>query len=400
MKLCTKINSSVLLCMILLISFVLPDLSLYAQTDRSLDTYFPYMGRVKGKRINVRASARIGAEVMQQLESGTDIVVIGEESGWCRLNPPKDATAWVYSSLATDDIIVKDNVNIRAGATLSSSVLGKLHEGDSIVVIKEFEEWSQIEMPMGMGYYIHKDYVKYLSPLEEYEFFLEKEIKTKKLYREAEDYRREELRKRYFNVNYDELIRKYQKIIDFYPDALQAEKSLKRIADAQEKKKIAQTRIKSQKLNRKIIQKYEEAEEARRKIIYADSFDPADYDNVMAMYKKIIKDHPDSRAAKESLKRVSKLKSQKEKKMKEWNSQSNFSFKGTLEKGTTTATEKATHKIVDQYGEVLAFIYSNNVDLRAYEERFVTVDGTKYTSTENTRGKLIPVIKLKKISLD
>ena len=76
------------------------------------------------------------------------------------------------------------------------------------------------------------------------------------------------------------------------------------------------------------------------------------------------------------------------------------SFKGTLETGQTDVTDKATHKIIGLTGETEAYVYSDNVDLRAYEERIVTVEGMKYTSTKNETGKIIPVLKLKKISLD
>ena len=220
------------------------------------------------------------------------------------------------------------------------------------------------------------------------------------MFREADDFRRTELRKKYHEVDYDTLILKYQKIMDFYPESLEAEKSLQRIADAQEKKKIAQTRVKSKKLNRKIIQKYDNAEEERRKIIYADDFDPADYDAIIAKYQKIISEHPDSRAAKESLKRVSQLRSQKQKKMREWDSQKEFSLEGMLEKGTTDATDKAKHKVVDMAGQTLGFVYSDIVDLRAYEGRQVKIQGTKYTNAKSATGTMIPVCKIKKISLD
>ncbi|MCK4499779.1 hypothetical protein KAU11_04735, partial [Candidatus Babeliales bacterium] len=99
-------------------------------------------------------------------------------------------------------------------------------------------------------------------------------------------------------------------------------------------------------------------------------------------------------------KRVAQLKKTKEKKMRDWESQSEFSFQGTLEEGTTEATEKATHKIIGMNGDVLGYLYSEDIDLRAYEERIVTVIGMKYVSTQSPTGKQIPVLKLKKISLE
>ncbi|MBN1522395.1 MAG: SH3 domain-containing protein [Candidatus Aureabacteria bacterium] len=364
------------------------------------DTYFPYVGRVTGKNVNIRATANLGSEVMGQLEEGRDIVIIGEESGWCRIRPEENAKAWIYADLVKNGIVTKDNVNIRAGATLSSSVLGKLHEGDTVVIVERFEDWYQIEMPLGMGYYIHKDFIKYLCPVEEYDYFLEKEKKTKQMFKDADEYRRNELRKRYNEVNYDLIIQKFQKIIDFYPDSIEAEKSLQRIADAQEKKKIAQTRIQSKRLNLQILKEYDRAEEERRRIIYSESFDPAEYDAVIDMYQKIITDYPDSRAAKESLQKISQLKQLKEKKISEWESQAEFTFEGTLEKGSTSATDKANHKIVDSTGQLLGYVYSEAVDLRAYEGRRVKVEGMRYTYSEESSAKRVPVLKIKTISLE
>jgi len=362
------------------------------------DTYFPYMGRITRNRINIRASASTGSEVMGQLKKGQDVVIIGEDGNWCKIKPPQDATAWIYADFVKDGIVTKDNVNVRAGATLSSSVLGQLNEGDYVHVIKKIEDWYQIEMPEGMGYYVYKKFVKYLCPVDDYDFYLEKEKKTKELFKQAEEFRRKELRKRYFEVNYDLIIKKYQEIIDYNPDSLEAEKALQRIADAKEKKKIAQTRIKHKRLNLKIIKEFDKAEAKRRELIYSNEFNPFEYDKVIEMYQNIINKYPDSRAAKESLKRISQLKKLKQNKMTEWEKKESYEFTGILKKGKAKSTSKANFKIVDAYGNTSAFVFSDTVDLRAYQGRKVTISGTKYT-IETTFSNPIPVIKIKKIKL-
>ena len=378
----------------LFISFLFQTAS-YAQNG---DSYFPYMGRIKGDNINIRAAATVGSEVMGKLKKGQDIIIIGEEGNWCKIKPPKDATAWVYADLVKDGIITKDNVNIRAGASLSSSVLGKLNEGDYVHIIKKYEDWYQIEIPEGMGYYVHRKFVKYLCPLDDYDYYIEKEKKTKEMFKKAEEFRRKELRKRYFEVNYDLIIQKYQEIIDYNPDSTEAEKALQRIADAKEKKKIAKTRIKRRRLNLKILKEFDKAEKARREIIYSKEFNPYEYDKVIEMYQNIINKYPDSRAAKESLKKVSQLRKIKEQKMSEWEKKKTFNLTGILKKGTAQSTSKANFKIIDSYGNIKGYVFSDAVDLRAYENKKVLIIGIKYTM-ENLGSQLIPVIKIKKIKL-
>jgi SH3-like domain-containing protein len=363
------------------------------------DTYFPYMGRITGKGINVRAAPRTDSDLMYQLEQGMDIVVIAEDGDWCRIKAKDASTAWMHKSVVKDGLVIKDNVNVRARPDLNSSPLGKLNEGDSFVALKEVEDWIEIEMPVGMGYSVSKKFVKYLCPVDEYRDYLDREKKVKELFRQAEDFRTNELRKKYNEVGYDQVILNYQAIIDGYPDSVEAEKSLQRVADAQEKKKISQTRVQSLEANQKIFKEFEAADEERRKMLYEQQFDPISYDNTIALYDRIIKAYPDSRPAKESLKRIAELKDLKAQKMKEWEKTQKFFYKGTLIALNVKGLDKGTHAVVDAKGQTACYAYSDEADLRAFEDRTVEVEGLKYTTVYQADGKIIPVLKITKINL-
>lgn len=116
---------------------------------------------VRADRTNLRAQPSKDAEVLASLHKGELLEVLGEEVPvgqkeiWSRVALPSSVMVWVYSPGVDKAGVVKnETVNFRAGPGRNYTILGSLRRGDSVVIIREFDNWLQIAPPRGSTAYV------------------------------------------------------------------------------------------------------------------------------------------------------------------------------------------------------------------------------------------------------
>jgi uncharacterized protein YgiM (DUF1202 family) len=358
-----------------------------------------YYARVKKDDINVRARPSTSSEVMFQLDRGQDVLVIDESGDWVKIQPREGDRAWVHQDLVSNGLISKDSVNIRAGPSLSNSILGRLSEGDPVLEVSRQGEWIQIEMPRGFGYWVAKFLIQFLSPEDSYTEYLAKEKQARVDFKQAEEFRKKELTKRYQEVDYDAIIERYQDIMDQYPNTGEALKAHERVIDAREKKAMArQKRVTVQEL-RRVLRRFEEAETMLKSVRLDPAASPKQVDAVMEKYRSLAEQYPGTKEARKSLERLDELKKIRAERRTEWEKLRSFSAEGKLREYRGDAYPRATHLL--QKGtwnrRRLCAVFSLDIDLRAYENKFVSIEGTIVKPPSEDTG--YPLVEIEKIFL-
>ncbi len=151
------------ICSSVLLSFVLC-------TQGYADEHFPFLAQVNKESVNVRAGANINFEVLAKLSRGAEVVVLGKNFDWYKVELPTTAKAYIradYLKLHEDSFgeLNGDKVNIRARANSDSSSLGQLNKGDYVKVIRQINDWWQIEPPAQAAGWIHKDFLSFKGPV-------------------------------------------------------------------------------------------------------------------------------------------------------------------------------------------------------------------------------------------
>lgn len=372
-----------------------------ALKDAKQDVPFnQYYVRAK-KKINVRAAPNTSSEIMYQLEKSEDALVVEESGDWLKIKPKDGFNPWIHKDMVENGVIEKDNVNVRVGPSTETSSLGKLSEGEPVIVIKTEGEWLQIELPRGYGFWVASGLVKFLCPATNYQTFLQNHKEAIQAFMAAEDVRKKELMKRYMDVDHDVIIRAYQVIIDKYPDTPEALKAQERIIDTREKKAMSQQRTLTMEELRKSLALFDEAEELFKKYSEEPSISTTQYDELMAKYKDIADHYASSPEGKNSLQRMKDMENLKrEKKVVEAPAEGAYLETAKLKvykdkKGYT----EATHMLVKgTFGKnILSAVYCKNTDLRAFEKKVVQVEGRVVTPASDTLA--YPLIEIVKISL-
>ncbi len=56
-------------------------------------------GEISGDNVNIRLKPDIGSSILGQVQSGTDVSILGKSGNWYRIKPPETTTGWVHKSM-------------------------------------------------------------------------------------------------------------------------------------------------------------------------------------------------------------------------------------------------------------------------------------------------------------
>lgn len=122
-------------------------------------------GIVTGSKLRMRAKPGTKFEVVGQLLKGDAVKVVEEKDGWLKLVAPDNVTGWISNKFVDHGKITGDRVNIRAGANVAYSIIGKVNKGDEVEVIEiKNKVWAKIKAPVSAHVWVSAAYVK-LEPM-------------------------------------------------------------------------------------------------------------------------------------------------------------------------------------------------------------------------------------------
>jgi len=191
----------------------------------------PYVGRVIGNRVNVRAGIDGDSVVLTQLKKGNFVHVLSVEGEWLQIKPPSGTTFWVFSRLLRDGWPKSDDINVRSGPGIHYPAVCQVGKNTSIDIVEQRGAWTRINPPENSTLWISRDYVTFFASPEDYLTKLEVEEVSKKLFAEAESNRSSELRKKMEEINFEDMKARYQNILDLYPDTPLSKKISSRLLD-------------------------------------------------------------------------------------------------------------------------------------------------------------------------
>ena len=118
-------------------------------------------GQASGTNVNVRAGASTSANVLGKINKGTEYTVLDKVDNWFKISY-NGATGYVFADYffvtKADGTITGSGVNLREKATTASNSLKKFGNGDAVTVTGQSEGWYRVSYNGGSAY-VSKDYV-------------------------------------------------------------------------------------------------------------------------------------------------------------------------------------------------------------------------------------------------
>lgn len=120
--------------------------------------------KVLGNKVNLRAKPNKNAEVVTQVSSNAQLLAKSVGPEWVEIVPPAMVELWVLGEYIKDGVInSQQKVNVRAGPGINFSIVGKLSQGDKVVVKGSHQEWVSIVPPPSCSVWIDRTYVDFAA---------------------------------------------------------------------------------------------------------------------------------------------------------------------------------------------------------------------------------------------
>ncbi len=129
---------------------------------------FPFLAEVTVDGVHVRSGQSTNFEALCRLKRGTQVVAVAKSYRWYKVRLPLEAKSYIsqeYAQMLNADtaLILKNRVNIRAGAGTQFTILGQLNKGTTVKVLETLEGWYRIEPVEGTYGWIADQFLTFKS---------------------------------------------------------------------------------------------------------------------------------------------------------------------------------------------------------------------------------------------
>ena len=129
---------------------------------------FPFLAESVNERVNVRAGQSQNFEKLCQLEKGEEVIVVGKDFSWYKVQLPSRAHVYVsdkYVRLvsAAEGEVIGDRVNVRSSAKVESTIVGQAAKGSRIRILEKIPGWYKIAPPAQVFGWVADGLVKFKS---------------------------------------------------------------------------------------------------------------------------------------------------------------------------------------------------------------------------------------------
>ncbi len=128
-------------------------------------------GVITGNSLNVRTSPDTNSKVIGKLNSGTSVDILSQENNWTEISF-HGTNAWISSQYIqagnnqekkqetnNNGTITASSLNVREKPSLNGNIIGSVAQGDNFRILKEENNWTNIELPNGTNGWVASWYV-------------------------------------------------------------------------------------------------------------------------------------------------------------------------------------------------------------------------------------------------
>lgn len=129
-------------------------------------------GTVNASTVNLRKSANTSSSVITTLDKGAKLTILKTSSSWYNVKTVSGKTGWILSkyvstkgtstaqsSLNKKAIVTSTTLNLRKGASTSSSVVYTLKKGQILTILRASNGWYNVKASNGKTGWVNNKYV-------------------------------------------------------------------------------------------------------------------------------------------------------------------------------------------------------------------------------------------------
>lgn len=209
-----------------------------AKKERNKGQFKPFTGKIKGKKVRLRTQPDLESAVVREFERGEYLAIIDEVDDFWVTQAPKDLKAYIFRSFVLDNVVEGNRVNVRLHPNTEAPIIMHLNSGDVIEgnVCDTNHKWIEIPAPEAARFYISKNYVENVGGIELKQEYDNRLSLVQKQLELAMTFSESEMKKNYDEINFDQMNRNFQVVIQNYSDfPLFVEKAKNLLSELQER---------------------------------------------------------------------------------------------------------------------------------------------------------------------
>lgn len=350
-----------------------------------------FTGKINKSKVRMRLQPSLDSPIIRELEQGDMIIVVDEDDEFYAVDAPEDVHAYIFRTYVLDGTVEGHNVNVRLEPTLDSPIIAQLNSGDTVRgrVSPVNSKWLEIDPPSTTRFFVSKDYIEKIGDST----FMAKMQKRRDAVNQLLDaaYKSSQASSQIpFNqINYDEIVAKYEKVIRNYPEFEQqvarAQDLLTNFKEDYTKRKISHLEAKSQEFanNEELQKENSKLSQVLRK-----------QQEQLITLKSQLDSSPRTQQAADAEPAIAAMVSEwlpnEEALFKEWlvhnegtlddfykeQAERSTSLRGTLEPYTRNVRNRPGDYVLLNHNRIpIAFIYSTRLNLQDYLGQEITVAG-------------------------
>ena len=179
-----------------------------------------FTGKVKRKKVRLRAHADLESRVVKELQQGEMVVVIGKKGDFYAVEPPAGIKAYVFRSFVLDGVVEGNRVNVRLEPSLDAPIIGHLNSGDHIKgsISALNNKWYEISPPSNTRFYVAKEFIESIGGPELKAQLDKRRNAAEQLLDAATLLTQVEMNKSYPQMEIDQIKHKYQTVMNDFTD--------------------------------------------------------------------------------------------------------------------------------------------------------------------------------------
>ncbi|MCB1113773.1 MAG: hypothetical protein KDK62_03365 [Chlamydiia bacterium] len=345
-------------------------LLLSADSESGFDTNSPFhnfTGQVQRNKVRLRLSPTLDSEVVRELAKNDMVVVAGETEDFYAVLPPQGVKAYIFRTFVLDDVVEGTKVNVRLEPSVDAPIIAQLNTGDKVkgAVSPLNAKWLEIQIPSSARFWVAKDYIQKIGDASLMATLSKRKEENNLLLSNTYLVSQEEMQKSFPEIHLEGIIKNYNRIIDqakdFPEEATRAKEHLKTLQENYLKKKIAYLEAKAAQADGKLANLPPAS--------FIDLSNRSSLPSKMSLwndqetfaYQEWLEENPDQPIESFYLSELQNAKL----------------LQGTIEPYTKAVKNKpGDYVLVSQTGHgVIAYLYSNKVNLEDYVGQTVTLKG-------------------------
>lgn len=219
---------------------------------KKAETFKPFTGKVLANKVRIRTHADLDSHIFRQVDKNELLLIVGEDSDFYAVQPPKNTKAYIFRSYILDNVIEANRVNVRLEPHADGPIIGQMQAGDKVIgqPCALNHKWFEISPPASTKFYVSKEFISnaggpdFMATMEKRKKQVDDLLNTAFLSAEAE------CKKSYEDMSPQPIIEQFQTVVKNYSDftepVQQAKEALALLKDTYLQKKIAYLESKAQ----------------------------------------------------------------------------------------------------------------------------------------------------------